>query len=88
MTATLTAPAPISEGTFGLGRAALAEEIAANAPLTVRMMKRSVMQGLNLEIEKAAEWEAKNQAITFTTEDSKEGIDALLTKRKPHFTGQ
>ncbi|HBA35816.1 MAG TPA: enoyl-CoA hydratase [Gammaproteobacteria bacterium] len=66
----------------------LAEEIAANAPLTVRMMKRSVMQGLNLEIEKAAEWEAKNQAITFTTEDSKEGIDALLTKRKPHFTGQ
>ena len=29
MTASLTAPAPVSEGTFGLGRAALAEEIAA-----------------------------------------------------------
>lgn len=72
-----------------LGKAwELAEEIAINAPLVLRMMKQSVMEGLALNIEQAAEWEAKNQAITFETVDSKEGVAALLEKRVPVFTGE
>jgi len=67
---------------------ALAEEIAASAPVAVSMMKRSIYRGLNWDAMAAAEWEAHCQSRTFEMEDAKEGIAALLEKRQPVFRGR
>lgn len=67
---------------------ALAEEIAASAPVAVRMMKRSIYRGLDWDPTAAAEWEAHCQSRTFEMADAKEGIAALLEKREPVFKGQ
>lgn len=66
----------------------LALEIAGNAPLAVRMIKQSVYRNFDWNPVKAAEWEAHLQSRTSETEDAKEGISALLEKRKPVFKGR
>ncbi|NOX33085.1 MAG: enoyl-CoA hydratase/isomerase family protein [Deltaproteobacteria bacterium] len=65
----------------------IANEIAGSAPVAVRMMKHSIYRGLDWDPVKAAEIEAMNQARTFEMEDAKEGMCALLEKRKPDFQG-
>ncbi|MCO4760208.1 MAG: enoyl-CoA hydratase/isomerase family protein [Myxococcales bacterium] len=67
---------------------AVAEQIAANAPLAVRMMKRTFYEGLSWEPKKAAFQEAWAQAVTVDTADAKEGMAALLEKRTPVFLGR
>jgi enoyl-CoA hydratase/carnithine racemase len=66
----------------------LAEEIAASAPIAVRMMKRSIYRGLDWDLLAAAEWEAHCQSRTFEMDDAQEGINALLQKRVPSFKGR
>ncbi|MBU2551021.1 MAG: enoyl-CoA hydratase/isomerase family protein [Proteobacteria bacterium] len=66
----------------------LAREIAAAAPMAVRMMKRSVYRGLDWNPFEAAEWEAHCQSRTMETEDAREGVTALLEKRTPQFKGR
>ena len=66
----------------------LAREIADSAPAAVRMMKRSIYRGLNWDVITAAEIEAQCQSLTFEMDDAKEGISALLEKRKPEFKGR
>ena len=67
---------------------AIASEIAANAPLAVRMMKRTLYEQLGWDPKAAAMDEALKQAVTLQTEDAKEGVSALLEKRIPKFSGQ
>ncbi len=64
---------------------ALAEEVAANAPIAVRMTKRTFYEGLDWEPRQAAMREAFAQAVTIGTRDATEGIAALLEKRTPKF---
>ena len=66
----------------------LAKEIAACAPLAVKMIKQSVYRGMDWDPVKAAEWDAHCQSRTGETEDAKEGIAALLEKRTPVFKGR
>ncbi|PKN56297.1 MAG: hypothetical protein CVU56_16765 [Deltaproteobacteria bacterium HGW-Deltaproteobacteria-14] len=66
----------------------VASEIAAAAPAAVRMMKRSLYQALGWDVRGAALAEAYAQAATVETADFREGMDALLAKRAPHFTGR
>lgn len=65
----------------------LAAEIAACAPVAVRMMKRSLYRGLDWDPKTAGEFEAHCQSRTLEMADGKEGISALLEKREPRFTG-
>jgi len=65
----------------------LAREIADNAPIAVRATKRAIQRGLDLQIRDAARVEAYAQAESLQTSDAREGIAALLGKRKPVFTG-
>ena len=65
-----------------------AREIAACAPMAVRLIKRTFYKGLEWDPAGAAEREAWAQSATFATEDAKEGIRALLEKREPVFTGR
>jgi enoyl-CoA hydratase/carnithine racemase len=67
---------------------ALAETIAANAPIAIRLTKRSLREHLELDIRKAAHREAFAQAETLGTKDAAEGMGALLAKRDPHFKGE
>jgi enoyl-CoA hydratase/carnithine racemase len=66
----------------------LAREIASAAPVAVRMTKRSIYQGLGWDPRTAAELEAHAQSRTLETEDSREGIKALLEKRTAQFRGR
>ena len=67
---------------------ALAEQIAQSAPIAVRMMKKSIYQGLGWDPRTAAWREAFAQAATVETDDAKEGVAALLAKRPPQFRGR
>ncbi|MFP6663343.1 MAG: enoyl-CoA hydratase/isomerase family protein [Deltaproteobacteria bacterium] len=66
----------------------LASEIATAAPLAVRWTKQTIYQGLSWDPKTAARYEAHAQSRTFETEDFREGVAALLAKRKPEFKGR
>jgi enoyl-CoA hydratase len=66
---------------------ALAREIAANAPIAVRLAKRALYHGEADLLDAAIEIESEHQAYTWTTEDAKEGITAMTEKRAPKFRG-
>ncbi len=65
---------------------ALAERIAANAPISVRRMKETAVKGLELPL-----WQALRLDVgpnPYLSEDRKEGIAAYLEKRPPRWTGR
>ena len=66
----------------------IAREIAGAAPLAVKWTKRSIYQGLDWDPRRAARHEASEQSRTFETQDSKEGVAALLERRAPDFKGE
>ncbi len=66
----------------------VAARIAGNAPIAVRLTKRSLSAGLGWDARGAAYREAFAQALTVETEDSREGVRALLEKRDPRFEGR
>jgi len=67
---------------------ALARTIAANAPFAVRATKAAIRRGAGAEIRAAARAEAHDQAASLAMDDAREGMAALLGKRKPAFTGR
>jgi enoyl-CoA hydratase/carnithine racemase len=67
---------------------ALGREIAAAAPLAVRLMKRALHRATAFDPRPAADHEALAQALTFESADAAEGIRALLEKRRPVFRGK
>ena len=66
----------------------LALELAAIAPLAYAQVKEALHRGLETSME--AEWSTNvlNQAILLGTEDFKEGLDAVKSKRAPVFIGK
>ena len=67
---------------------ALAREIAAAAPIAVRMVKKAIYRGVEHSLEDMLDYESLNQSITFTTADAREGVTAILEKREPKFVGR
>jgi enoyl-CoA hydratase len=65
-----------------------ARAIAASAPLVVRMLKRAVYEGLESAVTTAVEYEAFCQAITFGSDDLREGLAAARERRAPRFLGR
>lgn len=63
----------------------LARKIASMPAGVIKMVKEAICLHPAGNLETAVEREAANQALSFTTEDIKEGIAALLEKRPPRF---
>ena len=61
--------------------------ILAKGPIAVSNVIRSVNAGFSFE-QKGYEAEAINFAACTTTQDFKEGTEAFLSKRQPHFKGE
>jgi enoyl-CoA hydratase len=66
----------------------VAGEILKRAPLAVRLAKQSLRNSLELPLAAGLEAESALQAITFESDDKKEGMTAFLEKRPPRFTGR
>ena len=67
---------------------ALAEAVAANAPIAVSAAKHAIDEGLNLELDRALELEHQFYEKTLATEDRLEGLKAFAEKRTPAFKGR
>ncbi|MEO8115001.1 MAG: enoyl-CoA hydratase-related protein [Phenylobacterium sp.] len=67
---------------------AVAARVAANAPLSVRALKRVVRAGHALELAVAMEIELSAYNHLFTTADRREGVAAFNEKRPAKFEGR
>jgi len=65
-----------------------AGQIAANGPIGVRLSKRVVNNGFDLDLAEACSLESFGFSVCFSTEDQKEGMRAFVEKRKPAYQGK
>ena len=70
---------------WGLRRGVLAQELAAEPQVSMRLLKRSVYQAAELSFEQACEDIAARTAISDHHPDAKEGGDSFREKRSPSF---
>lgn len=66
----------------------LAGEIAESAPLAVQSTRRSLREGVARRVREVNVHERAEQATQFRTEDFKEGIAAMASRRAPAFRGR
>ena len=66
---------------------AIADGIAATAPIASRYTTLALRGGGHRDLEAAVQWEALAQPITLATADLQEGIRAAREKRRPEFRG-
>ena len=59
--------------------------ILTKAPMAVRYSKVAINQGINMDLVRGLEFEKDVCALTFGSEDSKEGMSAFLAKRPAEF---
>jgi len=64
-----------------------ASRIAANGPLAVKAIKRSVREGSGLPLKEALQREKEIGLPIYSTEDAKEGPRAFYEKRPPVYKG-
>jgi enoyl-CoA hydratase len=67
---------------------ALANELAAKAPVALQYIIEAVNRGADMSLEKAQFLEATLFGLVASTDDMREGTQAFLQKRKPQFKGR
>lgn len=66
---------------------AMADQLAASAPLALRGVLDCVNVGGECGIEEGLEFETAQFGLMFATDDMREGTTAFIERRKPAFTG-
>jgi enoyl-CoA hydratase len=66
----------------------MAKTIAAKSPLGIGFSKKSINEGVNLDLERALSLETELFGSLFSTKDQSEGMSAFLEKRQPVFIGK
>ena len=66
----------------------LAQEIAARAPLAIRLAKESVNNAFETPLADGLADERRTFYVLFSSEDQKEGMAAFIEKRKPEWKGK
>jgi enoyl-CoA hydratase/carnithine racemase len=67
---------------------ALAEQIAACAPLAVRGARLALARAESVDLASQLDFEAEQQALCYETADLAEGLAAARERREPRFTGR
>ncbi|POB11488.1 MAG: enoyl-CoA hydratase [Sulfobacillus thermosulfidooxidans] len=65
----------------------LAAKIAKMPPIAVRLAKEAILSAPDLPLEAGLQHERRLFALLFSTDDQREGMQAFLEKRAPHFEG-
>ena len=66
---------------------AMAGKIAEKSPLALKLLKRSLRQGIEMPLGAALSHEQAMISLLFDAEDAHEGCKAFLEKRRPTFKG-
>lgn len=66
----------------------LAEEILPNGPIGVKMAKRAINKGLQVDLSTGFIIEEDCYSQLIPTKDRLEGLAAFVEKRKPNYTGE
>ncbi len=66
----------------------LAKELAAKAPITMKIDKRLIYDAANKQPTDIAQRDALALGFVYTTHDAKEGLTAFLEKRAPKYEGR
>lgn len=66
----------------------MATSIISKGPYSVKLAKQAVRNGLELDLDRANQYETELFSLCFTTADQKEGMQAFLEKRPAQFKGK
>ncbi len=66
----------------------IAAKLAGKGQIAMRMAKKCIDYGLNVDLPSGLLFEQKAWAFLFATEDQTEGMKAFIEKRKPVFKGK
>jgi enoyl-CoA hydratase len=64
-----------------------AQTISEKSPIATKFALRAINQGMEVDLDTGLKLEGLCLGACFASEDSKEGLNAFLEKRKPHFKG-
>src|SRR5687768_12162061 len=67
---------------------ALADRLAAAAPLALALAKRGLNRAMEAGLEESLDYEAQLQAVAGRSADHVEGVAAFVEKRPPRFRGE
>lgn len=66
----------------------LASEVAARAPVAIRLAKEAINRSYETSLSEGVEDERRSFYLLFNTEDQKEGMAAFIEKRDPEWKGR
>jgi len=75
-------PEKLMDGCFRL-----AKTLAEKSPVAMKYALRAINQGMDVDLATGLKIESLCLGACFASEDSKEGLNAFLVKRKPEFKG-
>lgn len=78
----------VDDSDLGAATKALAEQIAAAPPVTVRMIKRATYQSARADLRTSLDLISSHFAVVAATEDAAEALSAMQEKRLPSFQGK